>query len=87
MMGVIGEVADDYSSQANGISTDGWLQSPVPSGNMMQPAVGRPTRNRIPNLRYNAAECDLSGVSAYKKNLLTSGLHLKQDRQKDWGKY
>ena len=45
---VNGEVADDDSSQANDMATDGQLHSPVPSGNMMQPAVGRPARDRRP---------------------------------------
>ena len=38
-------------------------------------------------MRFNAAEYDLSEVSAYKKNLLISGIHVKQGRQKNRGKY
>ena len=84
---VNGEVADDDSSQANDMETYGQLQSPAPSGNMIQPAVGRPTRASKPNVRFNAAEYDLSEVSAYKKNLLISEIHVKQGTQKNRGKY
>ena len=84
---IFNEGENDDNPQASGTDTDGQVQLPVPSGNMMEPTVGRPMRNRRPNVRYNAEEFDLSGVSAYKKNLLISGLNVKQGRRKDRGKY
>ena len=61
-------------------------QSPVPSGSMMQPTVGRPKRDRKPNVKYSAEEYDLDSVSASKRRLLLSGLYVKQGRPKDRGR-
>ena len=83
---MIGEVINDGSSQPKDMEPDELVQSTAPSGNMMQPTVNRPTRDRKPNVKYNTEEYDLSEVSAYKKNLFISGLYVKQGRQKDRGR-
>ena len=59
--------------------------SPVPSASEL-PAVGRPQRNRRPNVRYNTDEYDLSAISATGKGLLLSGAYVKQGRPKDRGR-
>ena len=57
--------------------------SPVPSGGE---TVGRPKRDRRPNVRYRSDEYDLSSVSASKKCLLLSGLYVKQWRPRNRGR-
>ena len=86
---IVGEGEEVDSSRVGAIESDGQIQLSVPSDNTMQPTVGRPARERRPNVRYNAEEYDLSEVSAYKNNLLISGLNVrqKQGRQKNRGKY
>ena len=49
------------------------------------PSVGRPKRDRRPNVKYNSEEYDLPSVSASKKRLLLSGLCVKQGRPKTRG--
>ena len=61
--------------------------SPIQTGILLQLAVGRPQRDRKPNVRYSAEEYDLAKLSASKKGLLLSGLYVKQVRPKDRGRY
>ena len=61
-------------------------QSPVPSSSMLQPTVGRPKRDRKPNVRYSAEEYDLASVSASKRKLVLSGVFVKQGRLKKGGR-
>ena len=86
---IVGEGEEVDSSRVGATESDGQIQLSVPSDNTMQPTVGRPARERRPNVRYKAEEYDLSEVSAHKNNLLISGLHVrqKQGRQKNRGKY
>ena len=62
-------------------------ESPIQTGSMLQPAVGRPQRDRKQNVRYSAEEYDLAKLSAFGKGLLLSGLYVKQVRPKDRGRY
>ena len=48
--------------------------------------VGRPKRDRRPNVRYSAEEYDLASVSASKRRLVLSGVYVKQGRLKDRGR-
>ena len=57
--------------------------SPVPS---CGETVGRPQRNRRPNVKYRSDEYDLSSVSASKECLLLSGLYVKQGRPRNRGR-
>ena len=59
--------------------------SPVPSASTI-PTVGRPKRDRRPNVKYSTDEYDLSAVSATRKGLLLSGVYVKQGRPKDRGR-
>ena len=56
---------------------------PVPSGGE---TVGRPQRDRRPNVRYRSDEYDLSSVSASNKCLLLSGLYVNQGRPSNRGR-
>ena len=63
------------------------VQSPLPVPTSSEvPVVGRPQRDRRPNVRYNTDEYDLSEVSATRKGLLLSGVYVKQGRPKDRGR-
>ena len=81
--GIITGVVNDDRTQDNDITSNVQPQSPVPSGSMLQPTVGRPKRDRRPNVKYSAEEYDLAKLSASKKGLLLSGLYVKQGRPKD----
>ena len=62
------------------------VQSPLPVPTSSEvPTVGRPKRDRRPNVKYNSEEYDLPSVSASKKRLLLSGLCVKQGRPKTRG--
>ena len=84
--GIISGVVNDDRSQDNDITSNVQSQLPVPSGSMLQPTVGRPKRDRRPNVKYSAEEYDLAKLSASKKGLLLSGLYVKQGRPKDKGR-
>ena len=85
--GTIEGVANDDGFRNNDTETDVQSESPIQTGSMLQPAVGRPQRVRKPNVRYSAEEYDLAKLSASKKGLLLSGLYAKQVRPKDRGRY
>ena len=61
-------------------------QLPELSGSVLQPSVGRPRRDKRPNVRYSAEEYDLATVSASRAGLVLSGLHVKQTRLKNRGR-
>ena len=65
--GTITDVVNDDRTQDNDITSNVQPQSPVPSGGMLQPTVGRPKRDRRPNVKYSAEEYDLAKLSASKK--------------------
>ena len=71
--------------QNGGVGLNVQPLSPVPSCSEV-PAVGRPKRDRRPNVKYRSDEYDLSKVSAAKKTLRLSGLHAKQCRPMDRGR-
>ena len=61
----------------------GRVQSNVPTDNMPVSPVGRPKRDRRPNVKYSADEYKLAGLSASKPGLLLSGLYVRQGRSMD----
>ena len=61
-------------------------QSPVSSGSILQPTVGRPKRDRKPNVKYSSEEYELASVSASKRKLVLSGMFVKQGRLKNRGR-
>ena len=61
-------------------------QLPELSGSVLQPTVGRPQREKRPNVRYSAEEYDLATVSASRAGLILSGLYVKQGRLKNRGR-
>ena len=64
----------------------GRVQSNVPTDNMPVSPVGRPKRDRRPNVKYSADEYDLATVSASRAGLTLSGLYVKPGRLKDRGR-
>ena len=79
------EMNNDGTSAVDSVQNDEMAQevqplSPVPS---CGETVGRPQRDRRPNVRYRSDEYDLSSVSAAKKCLLLSGLYVKQGRPRN----
>ena len=85
--GTIGGVDNDDGFLNNDTETNVQSESPIQTGSMLQPAVGRPQRDRKQNVRYSAEEYDLAKLSAFGKGLLLSGLYVKQVRPKDRGRY
>ena len=82
------EMNDDGAPDVDNVQNDEMAQevqplSPVPS---CGETVGRPQRDRRPNVRYRSDEYDLSSVSAAKKCLLLSGLYVKQRRPRNRGR-
>ena len=72
---MIDDGAPDIDSVQNDeVGLDVQPLSPVPSGGEI---VGRPKRDRRPNVKYRSEEYELSSVSASKKGLLLSGLYVK----------
>ena len=82
-----GEMVDDGVHGIDGVQHDerGWdVQQVLPEPSSREiPSVGRPKRDRRPNVRYKSEEYDLSAVSATRNGLLLSGVHVKQGRPKD----
>ena len=74
---------DIDSVQNDEVDLDVQPLSPVTSGGE---TVGRPKRDRRPNVKYRSEEYDLSSVSASKKGLLLSGLYVKQWRPRNRGR-
>ena len=82
------EMNDDGAPDVDSVQNDEMAQevqplSPVPS---CGETVGRPQRDRRPNVRYRSDEYDLSSVSAAKECLLLSGLYVKQGRPRNRGR-
>ena len=82
------ETSDDGAPDIDSVQDDEMGQevqpmSPVPS---CGETVGRPQRDRRPNVRYRSDEYDLSSVSASKKCLLLSDLYVKQGRPRNRGR-
>ena len=61
-------------------------QLPELSGSVLQPSVGRPRRDKRPNVRYSAEEYDLATVSASTAGLVLSGLYVQRGRLKNRGR-
>ena len=83
--GLINDVANDDEFQNDGAVTNVQSESPVQTGSILQPTVGRPKRDRKPNVKYSAEEYELAQVSASGK-LLLSGLNVKEERLKNRGR-
>ena len=85
--GIIDYVDNDDRDQDN---MEGQMQPqsqlPELSGSVLQPTVGRPQREKRPNVRYSAEEYDLATVSASRAGLILSGLYVKQGRLKNRGR-
>ena len=82
------EMSDDGAPDIDSVQDDEMGQevqpmSPVPS---CGETVGRPQRDRRPNVRYRSDEYDLSSVSASNKCLLLSGLYVNQGRPRNRGR-
>ena len=69
-----GAPTDNVQNDEVGVNVQPLL--PVPSSTEV-PAVGRPKRDRKPNVKYGSDEYDLSSLSASKRRLVLSGLHVK----------
>ena len=78
-----GAPTDNVQNDEVGVNVQPLL--PVPSSTEV-PAVGRPKRDRKPNVKYRSDEYDLSSVSASKRRLVLSGLHVKQSRLMERGR-
>ena len=82
------EMSDDGAPDIHSVQDDEMGQEvqpllPVPS---CGETVGRPQRDRRPNVRYRSDEYDLSSVSASNKCLLLSGLYVNQGRPRNRGR-
>ena len=86
--GIIDDVGNDGRSQDN--DKEGQMQPlsqlPELSGSVSQPTVGRPKREKRPNVRYSAEEYDLATVSASTAGLVLSGLYVQRGRLKNRGR-
>ena len=82
------EVIDDGAPDIDSVQNDemGQEAQPLPPVPSCGETVGRPQRNRRPNVKYRSDEYDLSSVSASKECLLLSGLYVKQGRPRNRGR-
>ena len=86
--GIIDDVGNDDRSQDNDKDEQMQAHSQLPelSGSVSQPTVGRPKREKRPNVRYSAEEYDLAAVSASTAGLVLSGLYVQRGRLKNRGR-